>query len=105
MISATTGLTTEGFCHARLAAALGLPLVVVVTKVDLVSPSFASTSLEAFTHHPQSGMSIVPTGCLSDVSRSPELIELQKCVLQELRTIKLCYRSDFGDRPSLRSSV
>uniref|UniRef100_A0A0X3PTC4 GTP-binding protein 2 n=1 Tax=Schistocephalus solidus TaxID=70667 RepID=A0A0X3PTC4_SCHSO len=37
VVSTTCGLTPEGLDHARTAAALGLPLAVVITKIDLLT--------------------------------------------------------------------
>ncbi|KAM7538125.1 hypothetical protein Aperf_G00000072010 [Anoplocephala perfoliata] len=84
VVSATTGLSAEGLSHARTAAALGLPLAVVLSKVDLILDVPIIT---------QRRMSITSTSCISVGEEENSLCgsaiaELRRSVLQELNTIK-----------------
>lgn len=85
VVSATTGLSAEGLSHARTAAALGLPLAVVLSKVDLVLDVPTVT---------QRKISVASAACLSMGEEKGNLCgstiaELRRSVLQELSTIKL----------------
>ncbi|VDK21050.1 unnamed protein product [Taenia asiatica] len=97
VVSATTGLTTDGLRHARTAAALGLPLVVVLSKVDLTSEGLA-----AFPQPKASAARFITTDANAGdvVDPCPVLANIQRSVLQELRTIKF-YSGD-GGRESLK---
>ncbi|KAL7065506.1 hypothetical protein AAHC03_04860 [Spirometra sp. Aus1] len=66
VVSTTCGLTPEGLDHARTAAALGLPLVVVITKIDLLteaSPQETPTPTEE----------AVPLSSLLNSASAPDL--------------------------------
>ncbi|VDM25060.1 unnamed protein product [Hydatigera taeniaeformis] len=100
VVSATTGLTADGLRHARTAVALGLPLVVVLSKVDL-----ASEELVAF---PQSNASVTASRFITTntnvdgvVDPCSVLANIQQSVLQELRTIKF-YIDESGEKSRLK---
>ncbi|VDN14884.1 unnamed protein product [Dibothriocephalus latus] len=66
VVSTTCGLTPEGLDHARTAAALGLPLAVVITKIDLLTEGSA---LETPNATGQTG----PLSLLSNSASAPDL--------------------------------
>lgn len=100
VVSATTGLTADGLRHARTAAALGLPLVVVLSKVDLTSEGLVAFPQPKASITSAARFITIDTNAGDVVEPCPVLTNIQTSVLQELRTIKF-YSGD-GSEESLK---
>nr|CDS29131.2 gtp binding protein 2 [Hymenolepis microstoma] len=83
VVSATTGLSVDGLSHARTAAALGLPIAVVISKVDLVldTPYIGAQSK-------MSAASVVEFHDGEDVYSSV-IADLRRKIIEDLKTIKI----------------
>ncbi|VUZ56331.1 unnamed protein product [Hymenolepis diminuta] len=95
VVSATTGLSADGLSHARTAAALGLPIAVVLSKVDLV--------LDAPSTGTQRKMSAASASeSHGEEVYSSVIAELRRNVLEELKAIRIF--STTPDGISLKAS-
>ncbi|EUB64375.1 GTP-binding protein 2 [Echinococcus granulosus] len=103
VVSATTGLTADGLRHARTSAALGLPLVVVFSKVDLTSEGLAAFLQSKVSVASAARFITTDASAGGVVDPCPILADIRRSVLQELRTIKF-YSSDGGEEGSLTTS-
>ncbi|KAM3179722.1 hypothetical protein ACTXT7_000005 [Hymenolepis weldensis] len=82
VVSATAGLSADGLSHARTAAALGLPIAVVLSKVDLVLDSPLTGT--------QRKMSVSSAAELhGEEVCSSVIAELRRNVLEELKAIRI----------------